>query len=546
MVQNEPTIIIENILSSAELYSGLTTYINILITTKIMKLSIKHESDSSVINLALDTINLNKQALIFVNAKKSAEKSAEEIAKRIKGDNENLTQIANEIINSLPRPTKQCERAAECVKKGIAFHHAGLTSKQREIIEENFRNGMVKIICCTPTLAFGLDLPAYRAIIKDLRRYSQRGLTWIPVLEYLQMAGRAGRPNYDSEGFAIVIAETNAEKSKIEEKYLNGEPEEIYSKLAVEPVLRTYVLSLIASGFVKNNSELIGFFSKTFYAYQYKDIRKIINTISKILDLLEEWEFIIRNKDDFVNAGQIDDESFRATLLGKRTAELYIDPLTSNKMVICMRNSSDKKINEFSFLQMISNTLELRPLLRVGIKEHDKIQEALMHHYEYLMEKEPSIYEPEYEEFLNSIKTTLMFNEWINEKDEEFLLEEYGIRPGEINAKLDIADWMLYSAEEMSKLLHYQNMIKHIIKLRFRMKYGAKEEILPLLRLEGIGRVRARVLFRNKIKDIGDVKNADLSFLKQIIGDKTALNIKKQVGDESFEKKEDISLREWG
>ena len=148
------------------------------------------------------------------------------------------------------------------MRKGIAFHHAILTHKQKEIIEENFRNSTIKIICCTPTLAYGVDLPAFRAIIKDLRRYTVHGLSWIPVLDYMQMSGRAGRLNYDSEGQSIVIAMTEGEKEKIEEKYLNGTPEDIYSKLAVEPVLRTYVLSLIAANFITTKKQLFGFLTR--------------------------------------------------------------------------------------------------------------------------------------------------------------------------------------------------------------------------------------------------------------------------------------------
>ena len=101
-----------------------------------------------------------------------------------------------------------------------------------------------------------------------------------------------------------------------------------------------------------------------------------------------------------------------------------------------------------------------------------------------------------------------------------------------MRAKVDIADWLLYSTEEMCKMLHYQSLIKEIIKLRLRLKYGVKEELLPLIKLENIGRVRARLLFRNKLKDIKDLKAVDLSTLTQIIGEKTALNIKKQLGQD--------------
>jgi helicase len=493
---------------------------------------ISNLSDNNAINIALDTINLGKQALVFVNTKRSAEKTAEDISKKIKIGDDEFKAISEEALKALSKPTKQCERLAFCLKKGIAFHHAGLVSKQRNLIEENFRNGAIKIICATPTLAFGLDLPAFRAIIKDLRRYTQRGLTWIPVLEYLQQAGRAGRPKFDKFGEAIIIAGSEGEKDKIHEMYILGQPEDIYSKLAVEPVLRTYLLSLISANFIRNKKQIMDFFERTFWAFQYKDIEKLDIIISKMLDFLEDWEFIKGDKEDFKNADEIESEAINATIMGKRVAELYIDPLTASFIIRCLRNSSDKKRNEFSFLQMVSSTLEMRPLLRVGVKENEKIQEQLVKFESFLLEEEPSMYDPEYGDFLNSIKTSLMFNDWVNEKDEEFLLEEYNIRPGELKVKLDNADWLLYTSEEICRILQFQSLIKEIVKLRLRIKYGVKEELLPLLKLSQIGRVRARKLFRNKIKDIKDVKNSDLGKLVQILGEKVALNVKKQVGEE--------------
>ncbi|MBS3100817.1 hypothetical protein J4204_01655 [Candidatus Woesearchaeota archaeon] len=514
------------------------------------KVKIDEKTDNAVLDIALDTLKIGKQALVFASTKKSAEKTAEEISKKIKAENEALREIADGALNALSRPTKQCERLALCMKKGIAFHHAGLVEKQRSLIEDNFRKGAIKIICCTPTLAYGVDLPAYRAIIKDLKRYTLHGLAWIPVLDYMQMSGRAGRPNYDSEGQSITIAMTSNDKEKIEERYVNGAPEDIYSKLAVEPVLRTYVLSLIAANFTATKKQLFDFFDRTFYAYQFKDLRRLHATINKVIDLLEEWEFIMGSGYDFSNANEIKDEKLKPTLIGKRVAELYIDPLTANFIIACMRNASDKRLDTFSFLQMISHTLEIRPLLKVGIREYDKVQESLLEFSDFLLENEPSMYEPEYEDFLNSVKTSLMFNKWISEQDEEFLLEEYNIRPGELRAKLEIADWLLYAAEEISKLLHYKSLIKEIVKLRLRLRYGVKEELLPLVRLENIGRARARILFRNRIKDLKDAKNADLSTLTQLLGEKIALSVKKQLGQEHIEvpenkRKGQISLRDW-
>ncbi|MEM4263899.1 MAG: helicase-related protein [Candidatus Woesearchaeota archaeon] len=494
----------------------------------MQSIKIEEKSGEPVINLALDTISKKKQALVFVNAKRSAEKCAEEISKKIKETNPELTELSEKALGALSRPTKQCERLALCLKKGVAFHHAGLHSKQKEIIEENFKKGKVKIICCTPTLAAGVDLPAFRSIIRDVKRYTNMGMQYIPVLEYLQMAGRAGRPSFDTHGEAILITGTEPEKKAVYEKFVLGEPEEIYSKLAVEPVLRTYLLSLISTKVIQSPDEIYAFFGKTFWAHQFKDTAKLRKKIDQMLKLLEEWKFI-----------QLLSGSYRATLLGKRVAELYIDPLTANHFIHCMQRAKDTKITPLSLLVMISNTLEMAPQLRVKTKEYDDIQEQMAKHEVYMLDKEPSMFEPEYEDYINAFKTAMMFDDWINEKDEEQLLEQYDIRPGETRAKLERAEWLLYALSEIARINQQQFVLKDIAKLRFRLKHGAKEELIPLLKLKNIGRVRARKLFRAGIKDLRDVKTAQLEQLSVILGSKKiALGIKQQVGEKIEEETE--------
>ncbi len=478
---------------------------------------------SEVIDLALDTIRKQKQALIFVNTKASAEKQAEEIAKKLKIKDEELTALSQAILNVLSSPTKQCKRLSECMKKGTAFHHAGLNQKQREIVEDGFRAGKVKVICATPTLAAGVDLPAYRTILKDLKRYGMRGLQFIPVLEYQQMAGRAGRPKYDNEGQAICIATTESQKKELVERYIHGEPEVIYSKLAAEPVLRTYILSLIASGLVKTKQDMMNFFEKTFFAHQFKDMKKIELLLMKVLGMLKDWQLIKGKEEDFVSANDLD-EKYYTTLLGKRVAELYLDPLTASKLVEGLKKEKERVT--FSYLHLVSHTLEMRPLLRVRAKEYEDVQSKIAENEFNLLDED---YFDDYDGYNNSIKTAWFFEEWISEKNEEFLLEKFSIRPGEIKYKVDIADWLLFSCQEMSKILLFKDQLKDIIKIRQRLKYGVKEELLPLVRLKGIGKSRARIMYNNGVKDIKGLNNIDITSLKQLIGEKTALKIKKQL-----------------
>lgn len=477
-------------------------------------------STDAVTTLALDTIKIQKQALVFVNTKRSAEKVAEEIAKKVKIEVPEFKKLSEEALAALQKPTKQCERLAKCLEKGIAFHHAGLHYSQKKLVEENFRNGTIKIICSTPTLALGVDLPAFRAIIRDVKRYGEHGLNFIPVLEYLQMAGRAGRPRYDTFGEAISIAQTPAEKEDLFERYIHGVPEPIQSKLAVEPVLRTYLLSLIATGVLRTLDEIHGFFSKTFYAFQYKDLRRLNKIIDRMLSQLLDWEFL----------QAFESGKFRATMLGRRVAELYIDPLTAYEFVAGLKRGSGKTVKAISLLHLVCNALEMRPLLRVKNKDYDEVQEKLAVVDHYLLTPEPGMYEPDYDDWLNAFKTALMLNDWSEEKDEQYLLEQYDVRPGETRVKLDSADWLLYGLSEIARIMQLQPLLKEILKLRFRLKYGVKEELLALTRLEGIGRVRARKLHNAGIKDLGDVRKARLGLLSDLIGKQVAVNIKKQVG----------------
>ena len=487
-----------------------------------------------VINLVLDTIKIEKQALIFNSSKRGAEKTAEDIAKKIE-DKKDLIELHDQILNSLQKPTKQCERLAFCIKKGIAFHHAGLLSKQRELIEENFRLGKIKIISSTPTLAAGLDLPAYRVLMKDLKRFGNRGMQFIPVLEYKQMIGRAGRPKFDKEGEAISIASNENESNEISNRFIYGEPEEILSKLAAEPALRTYILSLIASKFFNSKKEILDFFSKTFWAFQYGDIDRLNLIIDKMLLNLENWNLIeSSNNSEFLSGNEFGVNNYRATLLGKRTAELYLDPYTANHIAECL--SEAHEVDSFAFLQMLSNTLEIRPQLSVKNSDMEMIEEILLQKSDDLLEKEPSQFDMEYDIFLSSIKTALFMQNWIDENDDEFLMEKFAIRPGEIRMKIETVDWLLYATEEIARIIRKQNLITDIRKLRTRLKYGAKEELLPLLKLKNIGKVRARLLFRNGIKDLGDIKKIEFNKLSNLIGKKIAEDIKNQLGIKIEEK----------
>jgi len=460
-----------------------------------------------------NTIKNKKQCLVFAGTRKNVESIAEKSGDIIENylsiqEKESLKKAAEKIKNALGSATKQCKRLAECVKKGSAFHHAGLVNSQRKIIENLFRDNIIKSISATPTLAAGINLPAYRCLIRDTKRFYQGyGLTYIPVLGYQQMIGRAGRPQFDKEGEAILIAKNEREAEELFERYVCGEPEEIYSKLAIEPVLRVHVLALIAGG-ISGEKELYRFFSSTFYAYQFGETEKIKEIIRNIVEELIEWNFVF-------SAGM----RLEATRIGKRVSELYIDPETAYNFVNALENN---EATHFGLLQLICHGREMQPQLRVSNSEYKDIQNiAAIKETELIGNNE--IYD---DNFLDSIKTALLLEAWINETGEDKIFEKFRVSPGELHSKIQIADWLLYGCIELSLLLGKKENISFINKTRIMLKYGVKKELLPLVRIKNIGRIRARKLWNSNIRSVDDLKKVPLLRLKEIIGDKVAEQVK--------------------
>ena len=515
-----------------KLYQGVAYDSKIIFPAyKTIELDKNLELEEAIVS---DTLKIGKQILIFCSTRKSTEALAERLSKIVgsklgKSDIELLRKLSEEIENILEVPTEQCKRLARCVKNGVSFHHSGLVGRQRRLIEENFRNGLIKVLVATTTLAAGVDLPAFRVLIKEAKRYHPLyGSIYIPTLEYYQMIGRAGRPRYDSFGESIIIAKNEDDAEELKERFIFGEPEPITSKLASEPALRMHVLALIASDFCKRRKSILDFFSSTFFAFKYGDISLIEEKVEDILESLCDWSFIT-----------IDKEKIEATRLGKRISELYIDPLTGKLFVDALK--SKEKFTNFSFLQLISSSIEMKPLLSIRISELEEIEATIQTRKDEILVEIP-LDDYEYEEFEKSIKMAKIFEDWINEKTEEEIMQKYSLTPGELYSRLQIADWLLYSLHEIALVMRKKDVLNQLKKLRVRIEKGVKEELLPLVLLEGIGRVRARKLYNSGFRSIEDLRKAPVESIARIVGEKIAIKIKNQLEGKKETKERQTSL----
>ena len=542
-------------------------------SSKQINLNINHE----VTKLALDTVKEGGQALVFLNTRVSSQTQAKIISSEMSGlsqiEKNNLKQVSSQALNTLGEPTKICKKLSEAIKLGVAFHHAGLHPKQRKLVEDNFRNNTIKIVCATPTLAAGVNLPARRVIIRDFKRYSPGlGQDFIPVFEYKQYAGRAGRPQYDKFGESVLVAKTSLERKMLFSEYIYKDPEPIQSKLNNEACLRTHILSSIASGFTNNMDRLRDFFKTTFYAFQ-NSAKDLAHILYSVVDFLKKEEFIKesthstrpvlkhgvcgstcspslepsraksrgsglilsgtslpRPEGRGLSAVEVSENTFRPTLFGTLTSRLYIDPLSA----LILRNGLRRatlKTDYFALLHLACCCSEIEELALNKNDYHNLEIYYNLNLESLLVPFEDVLRFFDFDIYLAQLKTSIMLSKWIEEEKEENICVEFKIGPGDIRRLINSAGWLMYCSYQLAKIFGLRSILPKTDKLVTRLHYGVKEELLELVGLKGIGRVRARSLYSHGFETLSRIKTADIRMLTKIphIGEKIATSIKEQL-----------------
>jgi helicase len=335
------------------------------------------------------------------------------------------------------------------------------------------------------------------------------------------MAGRAGRPKYDKFGESVLIAKTSDEADYLMENYILAKPERIWSRLAVEKIIRAHVLATVASDFAHTENGLYEFFGKTFYAYQY-DVKAIKSIIAKILKYLYDEQMLDFRKNDII-----------ATRFGKRVSELYIDPLSA----VVIRDAlcdKPKDLTDFGLLHLISHTSDMGPVMRPYAREFDVLAIQLEEHRQELFTDVPNEWADHfsYEQFLGEIKTALVMKNWIEEITEEKLIENFGVQPGDLYRTIENAKWLLHATDELAQLFGQKEILPLTCELVERVSKGIKKELLSIVKLEGVGRARGRIMFDAGYKTIEDIKQASIEDLTNLplVGPRLAKKIKEQVG----------------
>lgn len=472
-----------------------------------------------IVKVVEKAIEDNSQALSFVSTRRFTESLATYVAKKIdkkttKEQKQRFKQVADKLLE-VPKkkgslPTTTCVKLADSAQKGVVFHHAGLFNEQKEIIEEEFRNGNILMITATPSLMYGVNLPSKYVAIRDHTRWTSNGPASIPVFDYEQMSGRAGRPQYDDVGYSYLIAKTTEEAIDLEARYIEGEIELTNSKLIDnKDAIYKQIIAQIASSLSKDLDELTDFFGKTLYGFQMKNNPSMSMFAQDSLqwELENALEFLLQN--GIIRATP---EGLKTTPFGNLIAKSNYAVETAVKIKEYV--STMEELNPAEMIYALAETPDLPLISFKGRKSKDPVRDKLSECGLFAVD----VGNPE--------ATAVSLIEWIDERNEFEIENAYNVYSASTRRSAYEASRLVKFAKNTLEVLGNYSHLRDLDFLSARLYYGVKEDVIPLVvGVKRLGRKRARLLVKTFGDDLSQVSENDLQKIDGV-GPKLASKIK--------------------
>ncbi|MFW9873338.1 MAG: DEAD/DEAH box helicase [Candidatus Thorarchaeota archaeon] len=259
------------------------------------KIQTTQNKDSTIKHIIKTTLSDKGQVLVFLNKRKTAQKTAQSLKGLVK---KYLEVSELKVLKALSKRIASIRggnlELSELFSYGVVFHHAGLLPRERKLIEDNFRNKLIRVICCTTTLSAGINTPARVVILRDFKKYTTSGFNIknfsgyhengdgfsyfksFSANEVFQILGRAGRPGLDSVGYGIMLVKDMEEKMWVEDYFfkslkmnspLTPKYNDLGSGLNKINILKEQVLLRVYEEQEITIEHLTNFFEKTYFWY---------------------------------------------------------------------------------------------------------------------------------------------------------------------------------------------------------------------------------------------------------------------------------------
>ncbi|ETW04921.1 hypothetical protein, variant [Aphanomyces invadans] len=242
---------------------------------------------------------------------------------------------------------------------GIGLHHAGLGSRDREIVEELFLNNKIQVVLCTSTLAWGVNLPAHLVVVKGTEFYDPKHgrYTDYPMSDLLQMIGRAGRPQFDTSGVACVLVQD------IKQNFIKRF---IYEPLPVESSLHLHLDNTlnaeIANGTVKSVADAVKYLSWTFLFQRVQKNSAYYQIDTTVEDFFKKLVSSILQRLVQARCCTLAKGVVQPTALGKIASAQYLECRSVQHLHDALNGLADDKVSTFSLIRIVCGCVEFAQL----------------------------------------------------------------------------------------------------------------------------------------------------------------------------------------
>lgn len=365
---------------------------------------------------------------------------------------------------------EKVKKALEDSNIKCEFHNADLDKEKRYDVEKKFKNGDLRVIVATSTLAWGLNLPARRVIITGVHR----GMSEVETYDIFQMAGRAGRPGFDPRGDVYILLPDNNSDYHIDRL---SSPKLIESQLLSysgridDPHYKTLAFHLVSEihhGEISTVEDIHQWYQKSLAFFQYQDLDDTI--VDKTIELLMKVGAIKKNEEN---------DCFEVTSIGKVSSMLYYSPfdvadLRRNFKFLFLNNLQN---NDLSLSLALGNVDSIRGSF-VTKAEKDEMDDFAQQVYK--------IYGSSYIE--SSVKGAYIYYSLLN----GHYMGPFSAAGRGLQMDFERTFTVLNLLDSMAAKWNKKDFFE---KLKMRISYGVKPELIEFCKIPNIGKVRAEKLY---------------------------------------------------
>ncbi|XP_023384212.1 helicase POLQ-like isoform X2 [Pteropus vampyrus] len=486
----------------------------------------------------------NYSCLVFCPTKKNCENVAEMICTFLSKEYmKHKEKEKQEVIKNLKNISSGnlCPVLKRTIPLGVAYHHSGLTSDERKLLEEAYSTGVLCLLTCTSTLAAGVNLPARRVILRApyvAKEFLKRN-------QYKQMIGRAGRAGIDSVGESILILQ---EKDKQQVLDLISRPlENCYSHLVQESTkgIQTLFLSLVGLKIATNLHDIYHFMSGTFFGVQQKILLKEKSlweiTVESLRYLIEKG--LLQKDTILTEKGHMQKDalyefkeefqySFHITKLGRASFKGTIDLAYCDILYRDLKKGLEGLVLE-SLLHLIYLTtpydmaFQRDPDWMIYFRQFSQLSPAeqnaaaLVGVSENYIGKKASgqaIKKKVDKNIVNRLYLSFILYTLLKETNIWNVSEKFNMPRGYVQNLLTAAatfsSCVLHFCEELEEFWVYRALLVELTK---KLTYCVKAELIPLMEVTGVLEGRAKQLYNGGYKSLAHLANADPEVLIRTI-----------------------------